>query len=310
MSDTLGGNRLARSNGAAGPLQRLRERLRGLFRPKTAEPSLRETIEEIIEEAGENGGEVETAAPIGDDERVMLANILKLRHLTAYDVMVPRADIVSIEIGADLDEVIEVMRAQGHSRVPLYRETLDDVVGMIHIKDLLQFARERGDYSPEAASRDVLFVAPSMRVLDLLLEMRRARIHLALVVDEFGGVDGLITIEDLVEEIVGEIEDEHDVAEGPQLDPQADGSVIADARCPIEDFEAEVGPILTDGEREEDIDTLGGFVFSLAGRVPTRGELIVHEASGVGFEVIEADPRRIKRLRLRNLPGTVTHERA
>ncbi len=311
MSDTLGGNRLARSNGAATkPLQRLREKLRGLFRSKTAEPTLRETIEEIIEEIGENGGEEEAAAPIGDDERIMLANILKLRHLTAYDVMVPRADIVSVEVGTGLDEVIEVMRAQGHSRMPLYRETLDDVVGLVHIKDLLQFARERADFSLEAASREVLFVAPSMRVLDLLLEMRRSRIHLALVVDEFGGVDGLITIEDLVEEIVGEIEDEHDVAEGPQLNPQADGSLIADARCPIEDFEAEVGPLLTEEERGEDIDTLGGFVFSLAGRVPSRGELIVHDASGVGFEVIEADPRRIKRLRLRNLPGTATHERA
>jgi magnesium and cobalt transporter len=141
-----------------------------------------------------------------------------------------------------------------------------------------------------------------MGVLDLLAEMRDTRLHLALVVDEFGGIDGLVTIEDLVEEIVGEIEDEHDVAEGPKLIRRPDGSLIADARATIEEFEALVGPILSDAEREEDLDTLGGLVSDLADRVPTRGELIVHEPSGVSFEVMEADPRRVKRLRVRNLP--------
>jgi CBS domain containing-hemolysin-like protein len=147
----------------------------------------------------------------------------------------------------------------------------------------------------------VLFVAPSMPVLDLLLEMRLSRVHMALVVDEFGGIDGLITIEDLVEEIVGEIEDEHDVAEGPKLVARPDGSLVADARTPIEEFEERAGQMLTDEERAEDIDTLGGLVFYILGRVPGRGELIVHD-SGVSFEVMEADPRRVKRLRVRNLP--------
>jgi CBS domain containing-hemolysin-like protein len=141
-----------------------------------------------------------------------------------------------------------------------------------------------------------------MLVLDLLLEMRLTRSHMSLVVDEYGGIDGLITIEDLVEQIVGEIEDEHDVLEGPKLVPRPDGSLIADARTPIEDFEEAICPLLSDEEREEDIDTLGGLVFYLAGRVPARGELIEHEHTGITFEIVQADPRRVKRLRLRNLP--------
>jgi magnesium and cobalt transporter len=141
-----------------------------------------------------------------------------------------------------------------------------------------------------------------MRVLDLLLQLRLSRQHLALVVDEFGGIDGLITIEDLVEQIVGEIEDEHDIAEGPKLLPRPDGTMVADARATIEEFEQQVGPVLTEEERDADVDTLGGLVFNLAGRVPSRGELVTHP-SGISFEVIDADPRRIRRLRLRNLPS-------
>jgi CBS domain containing-hemolysin-like protein len=151
-----------------------------------------------------------------------------------------------------------------------------------------------------AILRRVLFVAPSMRVLDLLLEMRRTRLHMALVVDEFGGVDGLVTIEDLVEEIVGEIEDEHDVDEGPKLVPSSDGTLLADARATIEEFEQRVGAVLSAEERSG-IDTLGGLVFALAGRVPNRGELVSHP-SGLEFEVLDADPRRVKRVRVRNIP--------
>ena len=150
--------------------------------------------------------------------------------------------------------------------------------------------------------REVLIVAPSMLALDLLLEMRRSRRHMALVVDEYGGIDGLVTIEDLVEEIVGEIEDEHDLEAAPLLSVRPDGSIVADARVPIEDFEELVGPVLTAEEEEADIDTLGGLVTNLAGRVPARGELVTHPASGIAIEVLEADPRRLRRLRLRNLP--------
>ena len=171
---------------------------------------------------------------------------------------------------------------------------------MVHVKDMLPFLAKAKPFDLRSILRRVLFVAPSMRVLDLLLEMRRTRLHMALVVDEFGGVDGLVTIEDLVEEIVGEIEDEHDVDEGPKLVPASDGTLIADARTTIEEFEARVGPILNDEEREQ-IDTLGGLVFALAGRVPSRGELVFHP-TGLEFEVLDADPRRVKRLRVRNAP--------
>src|SRR3546814_118118 len=234
----------------------------------------------------------------------MLSNILRRRLLTAYDVMVPCADIVAVDIDTPLDELIDVMSGAGHSRLPVYRDTLDEVVGIVHIKDPLHYMRERN----EAATFDlvdlvrrILVVAPSVRVLDLLLEMRLSRVHMALVVDEFGGIDGLVTIEDLVEEIVGEIEDEHDVAVGPKLVERPDGSLIADARTTIEEFEERVGPVLSGEEREEDIDTLGGLLFTLAGRVPDRGELVDHPPSGITFEVLEADPRRVKRLRVRNV---------
>ena len=308
MSESQGLNRMTRSNGGSevrngNPLWQW---LRGVFRPRNGEPSLRETIEELIEEIHEGEGEEESPVTIGGDERVMLANILKLRHLTAEDVMVPRADIVAVEVGTSLDQLIEEISREGHSRLPVYRETLDDVIGLVHIKDVLSYARGESSFKLTSITRSVLFVAPSMRVLDLLLEMRRTRVHMALVVDEFGGTDGLITTEDLVEEIVGEIEDEHDVIEGPKLIRRPDGSMIADARAEVEEFEELVGPILTDDEREEDIDTLGGLVFTLAGRVPARGELIVHQASGIGFEVLDADPRRVKRLRIRNLPASLS----
>ena len=284
--------------------------LRGVFRGRNGDNALRETIEEIIEEIGEGEGEPESPVTIGDDERVMLANILKLQHLSAEDVMVPRADIVAVDVGIGLDELIELASRKGHSRLPVYRDTLDDVIGLVHIKDALPYTRGKKRFKLTTITRTVLFVAPSMPVLDLLLEMRRTRVHMALVVDEFGGIDGLITTEDLVEEIVGEIEDEHDVSEEPKLLQRPDGSMIADARATVEDFEELVGPVLTDEEREEDIDTLGGLVFSLSGRVPARGELIVHGPTGISFEVLDADPRRIKRLRLRNLPDAVAGDGA
>ena len=273
--------------------------LRSLVRQRGADSSsLRTTIEEIIEESEREDQE---GGPIGTHERVMLANILHLRHLTAYDVMVPRADIRAVHVDSSLDDLIEVMSKGGHSRLPVYRDSLDDVVGLVHIKDVLAQAKNKRVFTLSRITREVLFVAPSMPVLDLLLEMRLSRVHMALVVDEFGGIDGLITIEDLVEEIVGEIEDEHDVAEGPKLVARPDGSLVADARTEITEFEERVGATLTEDERQEDIDTLGGLVFYLAGRVPGRGELIVHE-SGLSFEIMEADPRRVKRLRIRNLP--------
>jgi CBS domain containing-hemolysin-like protein len=276
--------------------------LRGLFRVRNGDSALRDTIEEIIEEIEESEGEEEAATPIGSHEKDLLSNIVKLRHLSAYDVMVPRADIVSTSIDTGIEEMSTLMSEAGHSRIPVYREDLDEVLGIAHIKDVLKYAKGGNDFDLSKILRTVLIVAPSMRVLDLLLEMRLSRVHMALVVDEFGGIDGLVTIEDLVEEIVGEIEDEHDVAEGPKLLERPDGTIVADGRATTEELEEMVGPLLSREEREEDIETLGGLVSFLAERVPMRGELIVHPASGISFEVMEADPRRVKRLRLRNLP--------
>jgi CBS domain containing-hemolysin-like protein len=283
------------SNG--GYLHGLRTKLRHLFGLRNGDSALRESIETILEESERHGGG-EDDHPISDHERVMLLNILKLRHLTAYDVMVPRADIEAVEVSSSLDEVLKLMSEKGHSRLPVYRETLDEVIGFVHMKDVLASQRKRKRLS--GIVRDVLIVAPSMRVLDLLLDMRLSRVHMAMVVDEYGGIDGLVTIEDLVEEIVGEIEDEHDVASAPRMIRSPDGYLVVDARMDIEEFESRAGPILTEEEREEDIDTLGGLVVSLAGHVPGRGELVTHP-SGISFEVIDADPRRIKRLRVRNV---------
>ncbi|MDH3228657.1 MAG: hemolysin family protein [Alphaproteobacteria bacterium] len=275
--------------------------LKGLRGNRNGDTSLRDRVEALIDEREER------AEPIDPEEHTLIANVLKLGTVTVDDVMVPRADIDAVEAGTPLDEVIAVMTRQGHSRIPVYQGTLDDAIGMIHIRDVLgaiDKANGRGRRPGlRQLVRQLLFVAPRMRVLDLLLQMRKSRIHMALVVDEYGGIDGLVTIEDLVEEIVGEIEEEHEAATAPRMEERPDGSMVVDARLPIEEFEVKAGPLVTGSEEEGDVDTLGGFVSVLAGRVPVRGELVVHDASGLEFEVIDADPRRVKRLRVRNMPA-------
>ena len=268
--------------------------LRGLFRHNNVENPARDVLAELIEQRDE---QMDTEAPIDGDQRALLSNVLDLQDRTIHDIMVPRADIVAIESGADLSEVIELMTKGGHSRLPLYRNTLDDALGMVHIRDVLAWRGKDDAFSLSKIQRKVLFVSPSMLVLELLLEMRVKRCHMALVVDEFGGVDGMVTIEDLVEEIVGEIEDEHDRSDEADLTQRPDGAIDANARASLESLEQMLGSFVTEEEREE-ISTLGGLVFLLAGRVPTRGELISHP-SGLEFEVLEVDPRRIKRLRVR-----------
>jgi magnesium and cobalt transporter len=267
----------------------------GKFFPIFARPaSRREELTELLQES------LDDKTSFDSHEGTLLQNFLGLRDTTAADVMVPRADIVSVALADGFDNVIQQMSDANHSRVPVYRDTLDDVAGIIHIKDL--FANLRNDQTPEVESllRPALFISPTIRLLDLLHEMRLRRRHLALVVDEFGGVDGLITIEDLVEEIVGEIEDEHDTTAQLRFDQKSDGTAIVDARFQVETLEAITGPLLNDDERDE-IDTLGGLVFSLAGRVPGHGEVVRHRA-GVQFEILEGDPRRITLLKLRGLP--------
>ncbi len=269
----------------------------GWFRDLTGrrndESSARNVLEELIEERDD------AEVPIDDEERLLLANILELRGRTIHDVMVPLADIVGVESGTSLADLIDLITGEGHSRMPVYDETLDGAIGMIHIKDVLAWRGKDKDFKLKEIVRKVLFVPPSMQVLELLLEMRAKRCHMALVVDEYGGVDGLVTIEDLVEEIVGEIEDEHDRTDEPVMSDSGDGVLYTDARVTIENLEVRFGPLVSDEEREN-FDTLGGLVFALAGRVPVRGELISHP-SGMEIEVLDADPRRVKKLRVRGL---------
>jgi CBS domain containing-hemolysin-like protein len=268
------------------------EWFRTLRRGRNGEASLRESLEELIEE--HDAGPAEASA----EEYSMLRNILRLNERRVDDAMVPRADIVAIPVDAPIDDVIKIFGEAGHSRLPLYRETPDDIFGMLHIKDLMGEWGSKSDVTLEALSREVLFVPPSMPVLDLLKQMQATRQHMAIVVDEYGGTDGLVTIEDLIEEIVGEIEDEHDQEEGPQIVEGADGTLAVDARAPVEELEALLGCDLLPEEEDEYVDTVGGLLFSLLGRVPRRGEIIRHP-DGVEFEVTEADPRRIKRMRIR-----------
>jgi CBS domain containing-hemolysin-like protein len=260
---------------------------------------------------GGQGGRRETLPPLVEDpnsppaseqshERTLIANILEIRDQPVSDLMVPRADIIAVEADIERDALLRLLATRPHSRLPVYRDTLDDVIGIIHIKDVLAAIADGSNFEVHEIVRPVSIVAPSMRVLDLLLEMRKTHQHMALVVDEFGGIDGLITIEDLIEGIVGDITDEHEREASPELVERPDGSLFADARVPIETFEARVGQVLEQDERDE-VDTLGGLVFALAGRVPSRGELLTHP-SGLEFEILDADPRRIKRIRVRNPP--------
>ncbi|MBC9209184.1 HlyC/CorC family transporter [Roseomonas aerophila] len=277
-------------------------RLQGLLRKKSAD-SVRGQMEALVEGREYHGGDNDalTSPELDAQERALLTNVLKLRGKTAADVMVPRADIVAMPEDLTLEQAIRLIQREGHSRFPVYREQLDEVVGMVHIKDVFASVGREAPFSMAAVLRRPLFVVPSIPVLDLLLQMRQARMHLALVVDEYGGIDGLVTIEDLVETIVGDISDEHDEDRPPQIVERPDGLIDLDARTPIELFETRLGTVLTEDERDQDIDTVGGLVFTLAGRVPAKGELVSH-SSGLEFRVLDADPRRIRRLRVRR-PG-------
>lgn len=267
---------------------------RGLRR-KSGEDAIREKIEELIDAPA-----TVDDSPQAESEKQLLSNILKVRDRLVRDIMVPRADIVAVEANSAMGDLLALIALEGHSRLPVYRSDLDDIIGMVHIKDLLPFSNRPQEFNLQQIVRDVIIVAPSMPVLDLLVEMRQSRRHMAMVVDEYGGIDGLVTIEDLVEEIVGDIEDEHDDAEPPQLVLKPDGSVMADGRLDLEELEKYTG-VLLDDEAHDSVDTLGGLLFFLAGRVPSRGEVVRHD-NGVEFEVIEADARRVKRVRIRNLP--------
>ena len=210
--------------------------------------------------------------------------------------------IVAMSVAISLDDALAMMRRENHSRMPVYREQLDDIVGMIHVKDLIAYVGTSEAFNLEALLRQPLMVAPQIPVLDLMLQMRQRQTHMALVIDEYGGIDGLVTIEDLIETIVGDISDEHDEPAATLIAERPDGSFDVDARCPVEEFERKIGPILTPSEKEAEIETIGGLVFRMAGHVPTRGEVLTHE-NGYVFRVLDADARHIRRVRLRKLPN-------
>lgn len=270
--------------------------LRTMFKPKQ-ENTLREALEEYIDEAN---GEEEAYDSTSIQERAILGNILKLRDIKVIDVMIPRADIVAIDEGISQDNLLNLLNERQFSRLPVYRENLDDVLGTVHIKDVLSALSQKKKINISEMITEIPIVSPSMHVLDLILEMRQNRRHMALVVDEYGGIDGLVTIGDVIEAIVGDLHDEHDNNKEPQISQNDDGSVTADARVDIDDFEALYGTVFSDEEREES-DTLGGIVCYIAGRVPDRGEILTHD-NGTTFEVLDADPRRVSLLKIRNIP--------
>jgi CBS domain containing-hemolysin-like protein len=267
--------------------------MRHLIFGEDSEPSLRDQIEEAIEEA-------EDSSPVAGDlsppERQMLRNLLNFGDQTAGEIAVTRGDIVAVPADISFDELVQAFADAGHSRLPVYGESLDDVVGMVHIKDVFMANVDASrDRSLSALMRDPLFVPESMGVIELLARMRSQRMHLAIVVDEFGGTEGLVTIEDVVEEIVGDIEDEHDEAEAGMLTLLEDGLWEADARVELEELAEAVDPRLSSAGDE--VDTLGGLMFLLAGHIPAKGECVPHP-SGWKLEAIDSDPRRIIRVRL------------
>jgi CBS domain containing-hemolysin-like protein len=283
--------------------------------------SIRDDIEDALELRG-------TATEFTAQERAMLRNILSIRSVKLADVMIPRGDIVAVSADISLGDLLRVFRTQGHSRLPAYGETLDDPKGMVHIRDFLDFLSSRAetgqpksrrknlanidlglvDLSQTLIStkllRPVLYAPPSMPAMDLLVRMQATRTHMALVVDEYGGTDGLVSIEDLVEMIVGDIADEHDDAERAMIEKSEDGlSYIADAKAPLEEIETALGVSFALEDAAVDVDTIGGLVVTLAQRVPARGELI-KGVMDFEFEVLDADPRRIKRVRIHRKNGT------
>lgn len=317
-SDPLGGNASGRSEGWASLL---RARL-GLG----STPTLRETLEEAL------AGDDQTGTAFSPAEREMLLRLLRFGNLRVDDVMVPRPDIIAIDEKEPISALVRLFDSARISRIPVFHDTLDDPRGMVHVKDLLGYLTGSGiegapaegeevnaaplpplDLSKadigrtiEAAKlrRRVLSVPPSMPAVNLLIRMQTTRIHMALVIDEYGGTDGLVTFEDLIEQVVGEIEDEHDVAEAANITEDPKLGLLAQARTPIEEIEGRLGVKLLKPGEEEDIDTLGGLVFTITGRIPARGEVIRHD-SGIEFEVIDADPRRVKKLRIHR-PGAKT----
>ncbi|MDT7933601.1 MAG: hemolysin family protein [Sphingomonadaceae bacterium] len=267
--------------------------LKSLILGRGHEPTLREEIADAIET---HAAATPHPGDLSVTERLMLSNLLDLSERRVADAAVPRTDMIAFDLAHGFDDLVRAFAEAGHSRMPVFRGSLDQIEGMIHVKDIYACMAAGEACPPESLMRPVLFVPPSMRVLDLLARMRRDRTHMAILIDEFGGVDGLLTIEDLVEQIVGDIEDEHDDAEAPVITPLPEGGWEADARADLSAL-AEVTGHDLNALCPEDVDTLGGLIFALAGRVPEPGETI-EAVGGWRFEVTAADGRRIERARV------------
>ena len=296
--DSFSGSRTATDDDNDG---RIWQRLKTMFFGRDHEPTLREQLEEAIAEHEEDSDSADQSDNGGDltaVERTMLRNLLHFSEHRVDDVMVPRSDIVAIDESAGFADCIAAFAEHGHSRLPVYRETLDSIIGMIHIKDVFAVlaSGEQPPESLEAFIRQPRFVPQNMSVLALLDEMRRTRTHLAIVLDEYSGTEGLVTIEDLVEEIVGEIEDEHDEEPEAMFAQLSPLMWEADARAELDDLAEAIDRKLS--EVEEDVDTLGGLAFVIAGQVPDVGQMLTHEASGWKLEILEADEKRVTRIRL------------
>lgn len=268
------------------------------FREKAGlrnEGTLKEMIEEALEDAS---GET---ADISDEEKSLLKNMIHFGELTVRDIMVPRSDIMGVRRAVTLDELKQHVITIGHTRIPVYDESLDSIEGFIHVKDLFPYLAGAEAFDIGRIMREILFVPPSMRIVDLLLKMRVSGCHIAMVVDEFGGTDGMVTMEDLFEELVGEIQDEHDGHEStPTMRWLGDHMVEADARTTVEKLEEALGETLADVPIAEDIDTLGGLIFRDLGRVPVRGEVVMLKTN-LKAEILQADPRRIRLVRITRL---------
>ena len=264
--------------------------LKIIFKGKP-DPTRSETIEEYIDDT-----QPMATDSVSSQERALLSNILKLRDIRVTDVMVPRTDIIAIREDISQNDLMSLLTEKQVSRFPVYRETLDDVLGTIHIKDILSAIARGHHINVEAMLTEIPIVSPSMAVLDLILEMRKNRRHMAMVVDEFGGIDGLVTIGDVIEAIIGEIDDEHNQNTPPQIIEKSDGSFLVDARINLTEFEDRFAVSFTDEELAEN-QTLGGLLCFIAGHVPARGE-IVRRDGGLTFEVLDADPRRVNLIRL------------
>ncbi len=294
--DSIGDRHAVEDDDSAG---RLWTRVKRLFSRADRNQSLREQLEEAIDEHEVSD---DSSAPASDGdlspvERDMLRNLLHFSEHDVDDVAVPRSEVIAVPDSASFREVVDLFVEHGHSRLPVYSETLDNIVGMVHIKDFFNILAKGSDAPEnwEYLVRQPLFVPQSMGVLDMLADMRTNRTHLAIVVDEFSGTDGIVTIEDLVEEIVGDIEDEHDDEPTEMFTPAPDGAWVVDARAELDDVAERIDPLLAD--REEDIDTLGGLAFLLAGEVPDKGARFEHQ-SGWLLEVEDSDDRRINRIKL------------